>query len=396
MDIVNFRFLTNISTEICNEKDQVKKGKLVAEYLCLYKKDYFVALIDQEQPKNILFRSKEKKIDIDWFFEGKCDFEHMYSKKKYGYCIPGDIIVYIETKLAFDEEELLLFVLLRNILYCNRAKKRSRRQTTTKKLILKRENLKYSYENIIGKSQPLIYLLSKLDKIIQANVPVLIQGESGTGKELIARAIHKYSSRKNKRFVGENCAAITETLLESELFGHVKGAFTGAIQNHEGLFEVADKGTLFLDEIGDMSMNMQKKLLRALQNGEIRQVGGKTIKHVDVRVVAATNKNLQEEVIAKNFREDLFYRLNVVTIELPPLRERGDDILLLFNFFLQYFSAEMNMEVKPVDEKVKKLLLKYHWPGNIRELQNEVRRMIALSDESINIDVVSTSIKEVK
>ena len=211
----------------------------------------------------------------------------------------------------------------------------------------------------------------------------MIQGESGTGKELIARAIHKYSNRANKPYVSENCAAIPEGLLESELFGHKKGSFTGAYQNKQGLFEVANTGTIFLDEVGDMSMAMQKKLLRTLQNGEIRAIGAKTVTHVDVRLITATNKNLVQAIQDNLFREDLYYRLNVVNIVLPALRERGNDILLLFQYFLNQQSEKMNRIIPIVHDDTKQVLLKYSWPGNIRELQNEVKRILALLDKNI-------------
>ncbi len=254
-----------------------------------------------------------------------------------------------------------------------------------------RQDLNFLYEEIIGESQSILAILKKMDRIVKSNVPVLIEGESGTGKELIARALHQYGSRCKQKFVSENCAAITETLLESELFGYVKGAFTGADKDKIGLFELAHKGSIFLDEVGDMSSGMQKKLLRTLQHGELRPVGGKKVKKVDVRVIAATNKNLQEEVRAKRFRDDLFYRLNVITIKLPPLRERGKDILLLLDYFNEKISLEMGMEIKKVSKNVKKAFLNYHWPGNIRELENEIQRMIALADDEISEDLLSLS-----
>lgn len=247
----------------------------------------------------------------------------------------------------------------------------------------RRKALLHPYPDIIGNSVELVSILEVLDKIAPKDVPVLIQGESGTGKELIARAIHKYSNRANKPYVSENCAAIPEGLLESELFGHKKGSFTGAYQNKQGLFEVANTGTIFLDEVGDMSMAMQKKLLRTLQNGEIRAIGAKTVTHVDVRLITATNKNLVQAIQDNVFREDLYYRLNVVNIVLPALRERGNDILLLFQHFLNQQSEKMNRIIPIVHDDTKQVLLKYSWPGNVRELQNEVKRILALLDKNI-------------
>ncbi len=244
-----------------------------------------------------------------------------------------------------------------------------------------RSQLTFDYKKIIGESIALIDVLRTIDKIAPSDkIPVLIQGESGTGKELIAQAIHENSPRKDKPFLSENCAAIPETLLESELFGYTKGSFTGAYQDKKGLFEIAHTGTLFLDELGDMSQGMQKKLLRALQEGEIRPVGGKQVKKVDVRLIAATNKNLVEEMKQGRFREDLFYRLNVVNIVLPPLRQRGKDIMLLFQYFIAEQSKNMNKPIPIIEPEVEDFLLHYSWPGNIRQMQNEAKRIMALLD----------------
>ncbi|MBI2922671.1 MAG: sigma 54-interacting transcriptional regulator [Planctomycetes bacterium] len=239
--------------------------------------------------------------------------------------------------------------------------------------------LKYNYSNIIGRNTLMQEVFRILDRVTDSNVPVLIQGESGTGKELVARAIHYNGPRKKARFVSENCAAITESLLESELFGHTRGAFTGATEDRKGLFELADGGTLFLDEIGDMSVEMQKKLLRTLQTGELRRVGGKDILHVDVRICSASNRDLKDLIKEGKFREDLFYRLNVVTITLPPLRDRRDDIPLLIEHFLDSFARESNAPRPTLEADAQRLLVAYGWPGNIRELENELRRLIALS-----------------
>jgi transcriptional regulator with PAS, ATPase and Fis domain len=231
-----------------------------------------------------------------------------------------------------------------------------------------------------------------LDRIRESSAPVLINGESGTGKELIAKAIHANSPRHTQGFVSENCAALTETLLESELFGYVKGSFTGAHRDHKGLFELAHGGTLFLDEVGDMSANMQKKLLRAVQEGVIRRVGGKDYIAVDVRIISATNKDLAQEVRKGNFREDLFYRLNVINVKLPPLRERREDIPALIAHFLGDLCAETGV-AKEIDAQAIKLLSQHNWPGNIRELQNEVKRLFALSDQCIAVADLSDEIR---
>ena len=247
--------------------------------------------------------------------------------------------------------------------------------------------LKYDYENIIGKSRQMQEVFRLMDKVTDFNVPILIEGESGTGKELVAKAVHYNGPRRDEGFVIQNCSALTDTLLESELFGHVKGAFTGALQDRKGLFEEADQGTLFLDEIGDMSPSMQAKLLRAIQEGEIRPVGGKKVIRVDVRIISATNRDLKEAVSRGEFREDLYYRLNGVTIQLSPLRERRGDILVLAEHFLKNFSEETGIARKRVSAEVKRLLLSYSWPGNVRELENTIKNACVISQlEEIQLE----------
>ncbi len=255
--------------------------------------------------------------------------------------------------------------------------------------------LKYRYDNIIGRSPKMMEILRLLDRITDVNVPVLIEGESGTGKELIAKAIHFNGPRKDRPFVSENCAAISETLLESELFGYMKGAFTGADKNKKGLFEVANGGTLFLDEIGDMSPDMQKKLLRALQEGEIRPVGGKETKKVDVRILSATNQHLSDLIEKGRFREDLFYRLNVVNICIPPLRDRREDINDLIAHFMTNIQIQTGRNIERITKEAMKLLLEYSWPGNVRELENEIKKMIALGGPVLDVSALSTHILKV-
>jgi transcriptional regulator with GAF, ATPase, and Fis domain len=229
---------------------------------------------------------------------------------------------------------------------------------------------------IIGSSNAMQSVITQLDKVVDTRVTVLIEGETGTGKELIAAAVHYRSRRRDKLFVAQNCAALAETLLESELFGHKKGSFTGATEEKKGLFEIADGGTLFLDEITETPLSLQSKLLRALQEGEIRPVGATTAKHVNVRIVAATNRNLEEEVKKGRFREDLYYRLKVFPIRLPPLRERRDDIPLLAAHFLQHYSADIGKPCGGFTQQAMELMKGYDWPGNVRELQNEVQRVV--------------------
>jgi len=231
---------------------------------------------------------------------------------------------------------------------------------------------------IIGRSRPMQHLFEMIEKVAQSNATVLIQGESGTGKELAARAIHQLSSRNGRNFVPVNCAAIPDELLESELFGHVKGSFTGAYANRAGRFEMSDKGTLFLDEIGDMKATLQVKLLRVLQSREFEPVGSTKSQKVDVRIIAATNKNLEELVVNRDFREDLYYRLSVIPITIPPLRERRDDISLLIHNFLTIFNNDRKNAIKGFSKDALEILCNYDWPGNVRELENLVERMVTL------------------
>jgi|WetSurMetagenome_2_1015567.scaffolds.fasta_scaffold05134_2 two-component system, NtrC family, response regulator AtoC len=237
---------------------------------------------------------------------------------------------------------------------------------------------RYLQNLIIGSSPKMVEVFKAMAKVASSEANVLIQGESGTGKELVARSIHRLGLRKEKPFQAVNCTSVTESLLESELFGYVKGAFTGAGASKRGIFEAADRGTVFLDEIGDTSPAMQSKLLRVLESGEIMPVGSSTSIHVNVRVIAASNRDLTELVAKGKFREDLYYRLKVVTIELPPLRERLSDLPLLFDFFLKKYSARNNKTLA-VNPGVLGFLQSYSWPGNVRQLENVVERAIALN-----------------
>ena len=248
-----------------------------------------------------------------------------------------------------------------------------------------RADVEHRYE-MIGESPVIRSLFAQLEKVAPTNGRVLISGESGTGKELIARAIHRLSPRADKPFVKVNCAAIPAELIESELFGYERGAFTGAQGRKKGMFELANGGTLFLDEIGDMSANAQAKVLRALQSGEISRVGSEKAIAVDVRVLAATNKDLELEVKDGRFREDLYFRLNVVPIVSPPLRERKSDIVMLVNGFLREFAIENGLREKPIDDEVLEALTERPWPGNVRELRNVVERMAILSGDRITLD----------
>jgi len=235
-------------------------------------------------------------------------------------------------------------------------------------------------DGIIGNSPALAEVFKVLGKVAPTDSTVLVTGESGTGKELLVRALHQNSVRHNKPFVPINCGAIPKELLESELFGHEKGAFTHAIRSRPGRFELADGGTIFLDEIGEMDLSLQVKILRALQEKEIERVGGTSIKKVDVRVVAATNRDLEGEVAAGRFREDLFYRLNVIPLRLPALRKRGNDILLLAEHFLCSHCSSKERKKLKLSKKAQEMLLTYSWPGNVRELENFMERLSILCD----------------
>jgi transcriptional regulator with PAS, ATPase and Fis domain len=256
--------------------------------------------------------------------------------------------------------------------------------------------VRYKYDNMIGKSKPMQEIYSLLDKIKHSESTVLINGENGTGKELIAKAIHYNSPRKDKTFVSQNCSAFNENLLDSELFGHVKGSFTGAIKDKKGLFEVADKGTFFLDEIGDTSPTMQVKLLRVIQEGTFIPVGATETRKVDVRILAATNRDLKDMVEKGTFREDLYYRINVINIRVPPLRDRKEDIPLLTDFFLEKAAEEKGLKKKILTKRALEKIYDFPWPGNIRELQNEIERLVVLAgdEQKLTADMLSPRLLE--
>jgi two-component system NtrC family response regulator/two-component system response regulator HydG len=235
-----------------------------------------------------------------------------------------------------------------------------------------------SLDRIVGRSKSMTDTFDLIERVAPSRSTVLIVGESGTGKEMIARALHAHSPRAEKRFIAVNCAAISSELLESELFGHEKGAFTGAVSSRTGKFELADGGTLFLDEVSEMSPNLQAKLLRVLQEGEVDRVGGSVPIPVDVRILASTNRDLKEEIKQGAFREDLFYRLNVVTLSFPPLRERKEDIPLLARHFVARYAEENRKEISGIRQEALELLVRYNWPGNVRELENVIQRAVVL------------------
>lgn len=271
----------------------------------------------------------------------------------------------------FDNEGLVIYV---------------RKAIETYQIIKENRRLKteiqdhYSFGNIIGKSKKMVEVFEKIKKVAPSPATVLIEGESGTGKELVAKSIHFNSNRQNKPFIAVNCSALSETLLESELFGHEKGAFTGAISMKKGRFERADSGTLFLDEIGELSHNLQIKLLRVLQEKVLERVGGTKPITVDFRLIAATNKNLKNEAAEGRFRKDLYYRLNVVTLSLPPLKHRQEDLRLLVDHFIHKYAHERNSDipVTGISQECERIFYEYEWPGNVRELENVIERAIIL------------------
>jgi two-component system response regulator PilR (NtrC family) len=271
----------------------------------------------------------------------------------------------------FDVEELKIIV----------AQGLEKKRLKEENLFLKKElKEKYDFENMIGKSRVMQEIYNLIEKVAGTDSTVLITGESGTGKEIAARAIHYLSTRRERAFVSINCGALPENLLESELFGHVKGSFTGAVVNKKGMFEVAERGTLFLDEVGEMSPWTQVKLLRALQDKRIRRVGGTEEIPVDVRILAASNQDLKRSIKEGNFREDLFYRLNVISFEMPPLRKRKEDIPLLVTHFLDKHCSAMGRQQKRIAPEVIDVFEAYHWPGNVRELENAIERVVAIEE----------------
>ena len=283
----------------------------------------------------------------------------------------------------YDPEEFLLLV-----------KKALEKTQVVKEVKYLKQELreKYRFENIIGNSEAMNNVLKLISQVAKTDSTVLLTGETGSGKELIANAIHMNSARKDKPMLAINCACLPENLLDSELFGHVRGSFTGAFKDKKGFLQEADMGTVFLDEIGDIAPQTQVRLLRFLQDGEIRRIGENRSFKVDVRLIAATHRNLEEEVKKKNFREDLFYRLNVIPIFIPPLRDRKEDIPLLINHFIKFYSNKFKKEVKGVSPSALSIFMDYDWPGNVRELENVIERSVILcSKDIIETDDLSLS-----
>ncbi len=304
----------------------------------------------------------------------------------------GQIYYYISK--PWEPEEVKLIV--KRAVERYHLQKENRRLLTelqTANEALKQENIilhreaekKYEFENIVGQSPAMQEVFRLINKVIPTDTTVLLIGETGTGKELIARAIHYNGPRKNKLFVAQNCAALPDTLLESELFGHTRGAFTGASRDKKGLFEIADGGTIFLDEISDTSAAFQQRLLRVLQEGEIRPLGSEKDVKVNVRIISATNRDLQSAIQNGTFREDLYYRLNIFPIRIPPLRERREDIPLLVEHFIKIYQQKLGKRIKGIQQQAMHILLSAPYPGNVRELENIIQRAITLADQNSEI-----------
>jgi DNA-binding NtrC family response regulator len=339
---------------------------------CVAANEYDMLILDIMMPKlsgmEVLQRVKESHPDVDVIMiTGLNEIDTAVKAMKMG--------AFDYLPKPFDPEELDIVV----------QRAFERRQLLQENVNLKREvSARYSFENIIGSSQPMQNVYRLIARCAPTNSTVMIRGESGTGKELIARAIHFNSLRKDRPFVTVDCASLTENLLESELFGHVKGSFTGAVANKKGLLEEADGGTLFLDEIGNISMSTQAKLLRFIQEKEFKAVGDTRTRTVNIRLITATNKDLEGMVADGTFRDDLYYRINIFPIEVPPIKDRRDDIPALAFHFLTKFSREMDREVTDISTGAMNLLMNHDWPGNVRELENVMHRAVILcSDETI-------------
>ena len=332
---------------------------------------YDVLILDIMMPKmdgmEVLRRVKETHPDIDVIMvTGLSQIETAVRSMKLG--------AFDYLPKPFDPDELKLVV----------QRALERRQLLQQNLELRSEvSSKYRFENIVGASPPMQNVYRLIAKCAPTNSTVMLTGESGTGKELVARAIHYNSLRKDKPFVPVDCNSLSDNLLESEMFGHVKGSFTGAVVNKKGMFEVADSGTLFLDEIGNISLTTQAKLLRVIQEREFKAVGDTRTQSANFRLVTATNKDLKAMVAAGTFREDLFYRINIFPIQIPPLRERRDDIPSLAFHFLKVFGAELGKEVTEFSEGAMSALVHYDWPGNVRELENSVHRAAILATDKV-------------
>jgi DNA-binding NtrC family response regulator len=337
----------------------------------IHEKNYDVLILDIKMPKmdgmEVLQRVKEARPDIDVIMiTGLHDIETAVQAMKMG------AFDYLPKPFEPDEFQMVV------------ERAFERRRLMQENISLKNEvSAKYRFDNIIGASPPMQNVFRLIARCAPTNSTVMLRGESGTGKELIARAIHYNSLRKDKVFVTVDCTSLSENLLESELFGHVKGSFTGAVSDKRGLFQTADGGTLFLDEIGNISLSTQAKLLRFIEEREFKSVGDTRMKSVNIRLITATNKDLETMVADGTFRDDLYYRINIFPIEIPPLRERRDDIPALAFHFLNQFSKEMEQKVSEFSAGAMNLMMNHDWPGNVRELENVVQRAVILANDEV-------------
>lgn len=401
--ITDYKILLEKIMDLCLETLQAERGVIV-----LKEKEGFVLVVAREPTGNIEDIKRISKSVIEEVLKSKNPLLLHSALEDKDFAAKDSIIIsQIKSVLAcplVSREQLI------GVIYCDSLSKsgvfsqteldfltafshlaavaienaRLREMLISENIYLKREITQdFSFENIIGQSKKMLRLFALLNKIANTDVNVLIQGESGTGKELVAKAIHYHSRRSGKKIIPIYCGSLPETLLESELFGYKKGSFTGAVQDKNGLIEETDEGTLFLDEIFDIPIAIQAKLLRFLQEGEIRRIGETESRKVDARIIAATNRDLREEVKKGRFREDLFYRLAVLTIDLPPLREREDDAVILAKHFLKKFSEKFNKEIKGLSGEAIKLIRTYPWPGNVRELENAMARAVSLAEGNL-------------
>ncbi|NOX90187.1 MAG: sigma-54-dependent Fis family transcriptional regulator [Calditrichaeota bacterium] len=359
----------------------------------LEKKQFAVIVSDQRMPEmdGVTFLSQAKKLQPDAvriLLTAYADIDATIAAVN-----KAQIFQYISKPFEPDDFKQILnnaveyFRLIQENKRLQEELKQANQRLTSENIVLKQQvEQQLNLGEFIGNSPEILRILKLVKKVMNTPTTVLLLGETGTGKEMLAKIIHYNSNRRSHLFVAQNCGAIPDTLLQSELFGHVKGAFTGAIRDKKGLFELADKGTIFLDEIGDTSPALQLGLLRVLQEGEIKPLGAHSTKKVDVRVIAATNKNLKDEVEKGNFREDLYYRLNVFPVELPPLRRRREDIPDLVNHFIKKYAARIKKNIPGITSEALTLLMQYDFPGNIRELENEIERMVTLADNGRLLD----------
>ncbi len=387
-----FEHLTEFVRNTIGELRKNQEKDMIREYLPNLVASSFPIIIDNEFMGGV--------ICIGYFREGVTDGQKKELCKALAHFnLPNAEIELAVNKIrVLEKEDLPYFAELSDLV--------SQEISTLHKEITLRDDrihelnkelgIRYKYDSMIGKSKPMQDVYSLLDKIKNTESTVMIQGENGTGKELIAKAIHYNSPRKEKVFVTQNCSAFNDNLLDSELFGHVKGSFTGAVKDKKGLFEVADGGTFFLDEIGDTSPSMQVKLLRVIQEGTFIPVGATEPRKVDVRILAATNKDLKDMVEKGTFREDLYYRINVINITVPPLRDRKEDIPILCEHFLARCAAEKGIKPKILTKRALEKIFDYPWPGNIRELENEMERVTVLAggESKITVDMLSARIRE--